>query len=220
MNKVFIKQRYLVYSTWEHNLLRLYLISFVILFFFLYIKTAFSWLLPVSFFMFALVSYVLFALSATISFSSEGISLHYLFLKKRTLRWEDIQCCGAFSLVTFGSHKENQFIYFSSSPVSYTKLVNAMTLPQQTDSFLFLTNQPGLFESLKQYLSRSKMKNIPIDDKHPQSQMKNRSLSVFFVLLWIVLILSVVLLLYTKDYMWIIPAIISIVFILKIKRRS
>lgn len=95
-----------------------------------------------------------------ITFSDSGLKLQYGFWKCYKLRWEDVLCCGIFSLKISGAVREEEYIYFSNKPVSYRNLVTSKILPAQSNEFIFLSKQHKALISIKKYFPKFRELNL------------------------------------------------------------
>ena len=98
-------------------------------------------------------------LCSYITITDSGIKLQYGFWRCYELRWEDILCCGTFSLKILGAVQEEEYCYFSKTPVSYRNLVANPILPAQSNDFIFLSKQNKALISIKKYVPKFKELN-------------------------------------------------------------
>lgn len=151
-----MSKRFLVFQSKTHRYLRCTVIALTFFLFALSYRLGFTWLYAVSVLFFLIAVLFLGLLYAYVTVSSSGIRLQYGFFRRYSLQWEEILCCGTFSLRILGAEREEEYIYFSKRPVSYPSLVAGKTLPAQSDTFLFMTKQNKVLPLIKQYFPRFK----------------------------------------------------------------
>lgn len=151
-----MRNRFLVFHSITHSYLRCMLMLLTLFYFYLSSQLGYIWLYAISFIFLIIVVITMSFLCSYITISDSGIKLQYGFWRCYELRWEDILCCGTFSLKILGAVREEEYIYFSKKPVSYRNLVTSKILPAQSNEFIFLSKQNKAFISIKKYVPKFK----------------------------------------------------------------
>lgn len=143
--------KFLVFRSKTHSYLRCSLILLTPFFFYLSNELGYVWLYAVSIIFLLIVVLTLTFLYAYVTISDSGIKLRYGLFRCYNLRWEEILCCGSFSLKIMGAMHDESYIYFSKKPVSYRNLISSAILPAQSNDFIFLTKQNKALVLIKEY---------------------------------------------------------------------
>lgn len=155
-----MRDRYLVFATKTHRYLRTLFIVLVVFNFYLSSQLGYIWLYSVSWIFLVIAAISMSFLCSCVTFSSNGIKLRYGFWTTYELRWEEVQCCGSFSLKILGAAQKEEYIYFSKKQVSYSQLVTSNTLPPQSNQFIYLSRQNGVLLSVQRWWDDGKGQNL------------------------------------------------------------
>lgn len=80
-----------------------------------------------------------------------GISLFGFLRKKKSIRWEDVVCCGYFFHYTY-KNKKRKFFYFSTKPLpGGANYLSLATMAKQSDTFLYTAEQRDVEAVIKQF---------------------------------------------------------------------
>lgn len=151
-----MRNRFFVFRSITHSYLRCSLIFLTLFIFHLSGRLGFSWLYVISVIFLIIVVMIMSFLYSYITVSDSGIKLQYGFWRRYELRWEEVLCCGTFSLKILGAVREEKYIYFSQKPVSYHSLVTSPILPAQSNEFIFLSMQNNALDSIQKYVPKFK----------------------------------------------------------------
>lgn len=151
-----MQNRFLVFKSKTHQFLRGCLMFLTFFLFYLSCQLGYVWLYGVSVLFLIIVLISLSFLYAFITVTDRGLSLQYGFWKNYQLNWEDILCCGVFSLKISGAVKQEDYIYFSKTPIEYHSLITGNTLPAPSSTFLYLTKQKTFLITLEKYAAKHK----------------------------------------------------------------
>lgn len=157
---MYTKNRFRVFSTKTHSYLRILLAIIVALNFYISSQLDYLWLYCISFVLLIIVTITMSFLYSYVTLSSRGIRLRYGILKTYEIRWEEVQCCGTFSLKILGAEQKEEYIYFSKKPISYSRLVASNTLPSQSHEFIFMAKQNRILSSIIELWHDAKVKNL------------------------------------------------------------
>ena len=155
-----MKDKVLVYQNMTCRYLRCVLAASTLFMFYLSGLLGYIWLYAISTIFLIIVVIMMSLLYSYVAISDRGIELHYGFWKSYELKWEDVHCCGTFSLKILGAVQKEEYIYFSRKPVTYYNLVNSVTLPAQSKDFLFFSKQNKALASIKNHIQKSKKFNF------------------------------------------------------------
>ena len=156
-----MRNRFFVFQGITHSYLRCSLMSLVLFIFYLSSQLDYIWLYAISVIFLIIAVITMSFLCSYITISDSGIKLQYGFWRCYEQRWEDILCCGTFSLKILGAVQEEEYFYFSKKPVSYRNLVTSPILPAQSNDFIFLSKQDKALISIKKYVPKFKeLKNL------------------------------------------------------------
>lgn len=212
--------RYLVFYTTTHSCLRVFLTLLMLFSFYLSILLGYLWLYCISFALLIIIIYFLSVLYSHVSFSNQGIKLRYGLCKAYEMGWEEVVCCGTFSLTILGASREEEYIYFSKKPISHFRLELDKTLPPQSDDFIFLSKQKNAIVSVGRFWNSTKVKNLCLS-KYREDNMQNNILAhsdLLYYILAILCLLCVISYALSKDERWLFVALSSAVVLLEVNR--
>lgn len=152
--------KYPVYSANSSRCLRWMLIILVLICFYVSALTGFVWLYCISAILLVIAGYFLSLLYSTVSFSDEGIRLRYGFFRVYTMKWEDVLCCGSFTISILGASEKEEYLYFSKKPVSPPRLAAGRTLPAPSGDFLFLGKQEKAVQAVNCFWNSTKTRQL------------------------------------------------------------
>lgn len=155
-----LSDRYPVYSANSSRCLRWMLILLVLVCFYVSALTGFVWLYGVSAVLLVIAGSFFSLLCSTVSFSEEGIRLRYGFFRVYAMKWEDVLCCGSFTVTVLGASGKEEYLYFSKSSVSPSRLAAGRTLPTPSGDFLFLGKQEKAIESVNHFWKNAKARYL------------------------------------------------------------
>lgn len=208
---MYTKNRFRVFSTKTHSYLRILLAIIVALNFYISSQLDYLWLYCISFVLLIIVTITMSFLYSYVTLSSRGIRLRYGILKTYEIRWEEVQCCGTFSIKILGAEQKEEYIYFSKKPVSYSRLVASNTLPPQSNEFIFLAKQNSILPSINELWHDGKAKNLCTNfcvEHNPKYKWKQKfSILSTLSLSCLVCIIAYIL---SQDQRWVIAAVLSI----------
>ena len=143
--------KFLVFHSKTHSYLRCSLILLTLFFFYLSYELGYIWLYAVSIVFLLIVVLTLSFLYSYVTISDGGIKLRYGLFRCYNLRWEEILCCGSFSLKIIGAMHDESYIYFSKKPILDRKLISIPILPAQSNDLIFLTKQNKALVLIKEF---------------------------------------------------------------------
>ena len=155
-----LSDRYPVYSANSSRCLRWMLIILVLICFYVSALTGFVWLYCISAILLVIAGYFLSLLCSTVSFSDEGIRLRYGFFRVYAMKWEDVLCCGSFTISILGASGKEEYLYFSKKPVSPSRLAAGRTLPAPSGDLLFLGKQEKAIQAVNCFWNSTKARQL------------------------------------------------------------
>ena len=191
----------------------------------LYISRPFLFLCPLI--CSPILLYAEWILWSIVEFDSNGIYWNRPFGKRHCIPWSAILCAGEINIgVSFARTKA---LYFSTTPVDLKEMRKSDTLPKLTDSFVFVTIQPGVYEALSQHDSPALHKKLTEEraDREENTALRqdfSRDTSsgrkIMLIASFVATILVALLGIHTSDMRWLIVAFLfSLVFALQLMRK-
>lgn len=155
-----MKMKYPVYATFEDGYLRFILCFIPGFCLYLAYATGGGFLYIVAGITVFIAVPVILALSASVTFLKEGIIARIGFNEKVSMNWDNICCCGIFSIRIMGTVHNQRYIYFSKEPICIKDLEKCQVLPKETKDFVFLRYNKEVYETVRQLWNSDKVKFI------------------------------------------------------------
>lgn len=208
---MYTKNRFRVFSTKTHSYLRILLAIIVALNFYISSQLDYLWLYCISVVLLIIVAITMTFLYSYVTLSSRGIKLRYGILKTYEIRWEEVQCCGTFSLKILGAEQKEEYIYFSKKPVSYSRLVASNTLPSQSHEFIFIAKQNRILSSINELWHDAKAKNLCTNlcVEHDPKYKRRKTTPFRPIALCFSCLVCIIAYLLSQDQRWVVAVVLS-----------
>lgn len=203
------KKRFLAYSNKTHSTLRILLVILVAVLFYIAWEVDFLFLYGAAFVVLIIAAITMSFQYSYVTLSDRGIALKYGSLKTYEIRWEEVQCCGTFSIRILGAEQKEEYIYFSKKPVQYSRLVTGNTLPRQSPDFIFMALQDNILSAVNELWNNTKAKNLVSKNcaDHVFEDQRRR-ISPFWPMA--ICLVCIVAYLLSRDPRWVVVSVLSV----------